>query len=48
MTITDLKIPHHGRSVHAALYLPEASAPVPALLMSHGYNGCLTDFDADA
>lgn len=48
MTITKLTIPHHGRSVHAALYLPEADGPVPAVLMSHGYNGCMTDFDTGA
>ena len=30
MTITDVLIPHHGRSVHAVLYLPESAAPVPA------------------
>ena len=48
MTITQLIIPHHGRQVHAVLYLPEAAAPVPAVLMSHGYNGCKTDFDDGA
>ncbi|MBQ2952252.1 MAG: alpha/beta hydrolase [Clostridia bacterium] len=48
MTITHVLIPHHGRSVHATLYLPEATAPVPAVLMSHGYNGCGTDFDHGA
>ena len=48
MTITKLTIPHHGRRVHAALYLPEADGPVPAVLMSHGYNGCMTDFDHGA
>ncbi|MBE5796699.1 MAG: alpha/beta hydrolase [Clostridiales bacterium] len=48
MTITRLTIPHHGREVHAALYLPEADGPVPAVLMSHGYNGCMTDFDGGA
>lgn len=48
MIITRLTIPHHGRSVHAVLYLPEADGPVPAVLMSHGYNGCMTDFDHGA
>ena len=48
MTITDLTIPHHGRTVHATLYLPEADGPVPAALMSHGYNGCGTDFTGGA
>ena len=46
MTITELMIPHHGRSVHAVMYLPDSAAPVPAVLMSHGYNGCKTDFDS--
>ena len=48
MTITELTIPHHGRSVHAVLYLPDSEAPAPAVLMSHGYNGCKTDFDTGA
>lgn len=48
MTITDVLIPHHGRSVHAVLYLPDSAAPAPAVLMSHGYNGCKTDFDHGA
>ena len=48
MTITELLIPHHGRSVHAVMYLPDSAAPVPAVLMSHGYNGCKTDFDHGA
>ena len=48
MTITDVKISHHGRSVHAVMYLPDSAAPAPAVLMSHGYNGCKTDFDHGA
>ncbi len=48
MTITELRIPHHGRSVGAKLYLPESATPVPAVVLSHGYNGCLTDFDTGA
>ena len=48
MIITKLTIPHHGRSVHAVLYLPDSEVPVPAVLMSHGYNGCKTDFDTGA
>lgn len=48
MKITRLIIPHHGRQVHAALYLPDGDGTVPAVLMSHGYNGCGTDFDHGA
>lgn len=48
MTITSLKISHHDRSVDAVLYLPDNAANVPAVLMSHGYNGCRTDFDDGA
>ncbi len=48
MIITELRIPHHGRSVRAKLYLPESAASVPAVVLSHGYNGCLTDFDSGA
>ena len=48
MTVTELTIPHHGRNVHAVLYLPGSDSPVPAALLSHGYNGCKTDFDTGA
>ncbi len=48
MTITEMLIPHHERTVHAALYLPEGDGPFPAALLSHGYNGCKTDFDQGA
>lgn len=48
MTITRLTIPHHGREVHAVLYLPQADSPLPAVLMSHGYNGFKADFDEGA
>lgn len=45
MTITNFTHDHDGRTSHGVLYLPDAAAPVPAVLMSHGYNGCKTDFD---
>lgn len=48
MTIEQLTIPHHGRTVHAVYYRPDSDAPTPAVLMSHGYNGCKTDFDDGA
>ncbi len=45
MTITNFTLDHDGRTSHAVLYLPEVEHPVPAVLMSHGYNGFKTDFD---
>ena len=43
-----IAISHHGRTVHGLFRAPEGVGPFPAVLMSHGYNGCMTDFDATA
>ncbi len=48
MPIMPIALPHDGRTVHGKLYLPEMTDPVPAVVLSHGYNGCMTDFDAAA
>ena len=42
----DRKISHHGRTVDAAVFLPEGVSDYPAVIFSHGYNGCMTDFYA--
>lgn len=39
---------HHGRTVRGVYRRPEGEGPFPAVLLSHGYNGCMTDFDATA
>ncbi len=48
MHISQIVLPHNGRESHAVLYLPDGAEASPAVLMSHGYNGCKTDFDATA
>ena len=40
------KIEHHGRTVDCKVYLPEGEASFPAVIFSHGYNSCMTDFYA--
>lgn len=39
---------HHGRTVHGQLFLPDAAGAHATVLFSHGYNGCMTDFDDHA
>lgn len=41
-------VTHHGRSVHGQLFLPDGPGVHPTVLFSHGYNGCMTDFDGNA
>ena len=48
MRMEPIAISHHGRTVHGVFRVPEGDGPFPAVLMSHGYNGCMTDFDATA
>ena len=48
MRTEHIVISHHGRTVHGVFRAPEGGGPFPAVLMSHGYNGCMTDFDATA
>ena len=48
MRTEPIAISHHGRTVHGVFRAPEGSGPFPAVLMSHGYNGCMTDFEATA
>lgn len=43
MNIQAIKVPHHNRAVDCAFYQPETEAPVPAVIISHGYNGCKAD-----
>ena len=48
MRTESIALSHHGRTVHGVFRSPEGDGPFPAVLMSHGYNGCMTDFDATA
>ena len=48
MRTEPIAISHHGRTVHGVFHTPEGNGPFPAVLQSHGYNGCMTDFDATA
>ena len=48
MRTEPVAVSHHGRTVHGVFRAPEGDGPFPAVLMSHGYNGCMTDFDATA
>ena len=48
MRMEPIALSHHGRTVHGVFRAPEGEGPFPAVLMSHGYNGCMTDFDATA
>lgn len=38
------EIPYESRRVHGDLYVPEGAGRYPAVILSHGYNGCGTDF----
>lgn len=40
------KIPCNGRTVDAAFFLPEGVSSYPAVILSHGYNSCMTDLYA--
>lgn len=47
MVIRSITAEHHGRQTRGMLYLPGGES-IPAVLFSHGYNGCMTDFDGTA
>lgn len=38
------RLAHHGRTVDVAVFLPEGISDYPAVIFSHGYNSCMTDF----
>ena len=40
------KLIHHSRETLFSYCVPEGKGPFPAVVFSHGYNGCMTDFDA--
>lgn len=48
MQTMPIALSHHGRTVHGIFRTPDGSGPFPAVLMSHGYNGCMTDFENTA
>ncbi|MBR6571386.1 MAG: alpha/beta fold hydrolase [Clostridia bacterium] len=37
-------VTHHDRTVHGIYTQPAGDGPFPAVLFSHGYNGCMTDY----
>lgn len=43
-----IAVTHHGRTVFGRYVAPEGDGPFPTVLLSHGYNGCMTDFAATA
>lgn len=48
MRKTLFTVTHHDRTIHGQLFLPDACGPHAAVLFSHGYNGCMTDFNGNA
>lgn len=48
MHIKELAIEHHNRIVYGKVYLPEGIENAPIVIFSHGYNGCMEDFDISA
>lgn len=43
--MTRMRIMHHGRYTHFTYTVPDGNGPFPMVIFSHGYNGCMTDFD---
>ncbi len=43
-----IAVHHHERTVYGQFCTPEGEGPFPAVLLSHGYNGCMTDFSVTA
>jgi len=37
---------HHGRQTVFSYSIPDGKGPFPMVIFSHGYNGCMTDFDS--
>lgn len=44
----EIRISHHNRTVDGVFYRPEGLRQFPVVLLSHGYNGCKTDFETAA
>ncbi len=40
-------IPNAEKHIFGKIYTPKCAAPCPAIIFSHGYNGCHTDFDTE-
>ncbi len=43
-----IAVHHHERTVYGQFCVPDGTGSFPAALLSHGYNGCMTDFTATA
>lgn len=46
MRTAPITVTHQGRTIHGQSFLPDAPGKYPVVLFSHGFNGCMTDFDA--
>lgn len=43
MHTESIRVAHHERAVACTCWWPDSSAPVPAVILSHGYNGTADD-----
>ncbi len=48
MQVTSIQVPHHDRCVHGILRVPDTDGRHPLIIFSHGYNGCMNDFEKAA
>ncbi len=46
--VKELTIEANGRQIYGKLYVPTEGEKHPAIIMSHGYNGCHADFAKEA
>lgn len=46
-TTRELRITANGRTIFGHIWLPVTEEKCPAIIFSHGYNGCCTDFDVE-
>ncbi len=45
--IAEMPIEADGRRIFSKIYLPDCAEKCPAIILSHGYNGCHADFDGE-
>lgn len=43
----EISIPNGENTIYGMAYIPHGDGPFPAIILSHGYNGCNTDFASD-
>jgi len=44
VSVEELIIKENGKEIYGKLYAPKDEGTYPAIILSHGYNGCNTDF----